>query len=207
MPLTQPYSPHTPSTMRTSRGEVRVPERMALADFEKLEWEKTERWELIEGVPCMTPSGTFEHQHLSGILFSYLMGQLGSAGYFVVQDVDVRFPRQKSYLRPDLSVFAPDMPPAEGVVPIRQLPVLVVEILSSSTASNDLGPKLDIFGRAKVSEYWVVDPKTGGTMLFVSQDAGGLSQQSSDSEGRVFSPLLGRSFRILRKGLTFKVVE
>jgi Uma2 family endonuclease len=37
-------------------------------------------------------------------------------------------------------------------------PDLIVEILSSSTASKDRGIKFDTYGQAGVREYWLVDP-------------------------------------------------
>jgi len=206
MSLTKPYSPSTPSTMQTRHGPIALPERLSLKDFEGLDWVKEERWELIEGVPCMSPSGIPEHQHLGMVLASWLNGLLESLGYFIVPDVDIRFSAQDSYLRPDLSAFHPDRLPKEGKLPVSELPVLVVELLSASTAANDLGPKLTVYSTAGVEEYWVVDPKTGAVMLFVLNQ-NGYEQQSTDSNGRVTSPLLNRSFRIVREGIRYRIVE
>jgi Uma2 family endonuclease len=206
MPLTQPYSPHTPSTMRTSRGEVPVPERMSLADFKKLDWPETDRWELIEGVPCMTPSGTFDHQDLSTTLLLYLSRHLGDAGYRVVSDVDIDFPASESYLRPDISVFPPDRIPDGSALPVKELPVLVVELLSPSTASIDVGPKLAIYDRAGVDEYWVADPATGALMIWFRDDKqSSYKQATADPEGRVSSRLLGAALRIVREPNRFRV--
>ena len=36
-------------------------------------------------------------------------------------------------------------------------PILVVEILSDSTAIRDLGAKRKLYNRAGVAEYWIVD--------------------------------------------------
>ncbi|MCB9932625.1 MAG: Uma2 family endonuclease [Planctomycetes bacterium] len=207
MPLTQPYSPHTPSTMRTSRGEVRLPERMAVAEFEQLEWLPEDHWELIEGVPCMTPSGTPEHQRISLVLAAFLMEELESSGYLVLQDCDIRFPSEESYLRPDIAVFNGESLPADGVVPKTQLPTLVVELLSPSTAPNDLGPKLSVYDRAGVTEYWIVDPRTGGLMLHARPDQGMFKQVSADANGKVFSALLNRGIRIIRDGLAFRIAD
>lgn len=207
MPLTQPYSPDTPSTMRTTQGEVAVPERMSLAEFEKLDWIEDERWELIEGVPCMSPGGTPEHQLISGYLRSFLFELLSAKGYLVLQDTDIRFPGQESYFRPDLSVFSPDALPDLKQVPIAELPALVVEILSPSTASNDMGVKRDVLARAGVPEYWIADPATGALLIFVDPKDGQYTQLNADSEGRVRSPLLGKGFRISRDGITYRFVE
>lgn len=207
MPLTQPYSPHTPGTMRTTHGEVAVPERMSLAEFEKLDWIEDERWELIEGVPCMSPGGTPEHQLISQYLCRFLADQLASLGFLVLQDTDIRFPGQESYFRPDLSVFSPDALPDLQKVPIAELPALVVEILSPSTAPNDMGIKRDVLARAGVPEYWIADPATGALLIFVDPTDGKFTQLNADSEGRVRSPLLDKTFRISRDGITYRFVE
>jgi Uma2 family endonuclease len=180
---------------------------MGLVEFEKLDWHEDDRWELIEGVPCMSPGGTYEHQHLSGALFVFLWQKLTTKGFHVVQDVDVSFPGQESYLRPDISVFAPGDEPDPKLLPVRQLPALCVEILSPSTASIDVGPKLSIYSRAGVAEYWIVDPGTGALMIFSRNDEGALEQVSADSDGKVKSGVVGSSLRVVRHGGTFKILD
>jgi Uma2 family endonuclease len=207
MALTQPYSPDTPQTMRTSRGEVPVPEQMTLAEFERLDWPEDDRWELIEGVPCMTPSGNFEHQELAGLLLDCLRAKLVARGFRAVADIDVVFPGQESYLRPDISVFAPDRVPHPTSLPVRELPALVVELLSRSTAANDLGPKLAIYERAGVGEYWVANPATGSLGIFTRGDDGVYVEMHADSQGRVPSKLLATSLRIVRDNHTFRIAE
>lgn len=39
------------------------------------------------------------------------------------------------------------------------VPVLIIEILSPSTATHDLIRKLNLYQKADVKEYWVVDPE------------------------------------------------
>ena len=207
MPLTQPYSPHTPATMRTSRGQIDVPEYVALAEFEKLDWDERDHWELIEGVPCMAPAGVPEHQDILGVVFVYLVSKLQRRGYKVLVDVDVRFARQQSYLRPDISVFPPGCHPEPKATPVRELPDLVVEFLSPSTASIDLGPKKAIYGRAGVKEYWVADPATGALLIYTRAKGGDFEQLSADEKGHVPSPLIGASLRIKREGGSFRVIE
>jgi Uma2 family endonuclease len=38
-------------------------------------------------------------------------------------------------------------------------PVLVVEILSATTGHRDRGPKRELYMRAGIDEYWIVDHK------------------------------------------------
>jgi Uma2 family endonuclease len=207
MALTQPYSPSTPSVMRTSRGEIPVPEHMALADFEKLDWPEDDRWELTEGVPCLSPSGMPEHQDLMGVLYIFLVNKLDPRGYRILTDIDIAFPGQESCLRPDISVFAADNLPKPTVLPVRELPSLVVELLSRSTASNDLGPKLSIHERAGVSEYWTANPATGALTIYTRAEDGRFVEPHADAEGRVRSSLINANLRIIRENGTYRVAD
>ena len=64
---------------------------------------------------------------------------------------------QKNRVQPDIFV----VPRTAAGKPKTWLgaptPSLVVEILSDSTARRDLGPKRDLYERAGIAEYWIVD--------------------------------------------------
>jgi Uma2 family endonuclease len=45
-------------------------------------------------------------------------------------------------------------------------PDVVIELVSTSTAAHDLGPKKAIYARLKVGEYYVFDPETGDLHAF-----------------------------------------
>ncbi|MCI6100097.1 MAG: Uma2 family endonuclease [Selenomonas sp.] len=49
-------------------------------------------------------------------------------------------------------------------------PDLVVEVLSPSTARNDRGPKLQVYGRAGVREYWIISPLARTVEVYKNQD-------------------------------------
>jgi Uma2 family endonuclease len=78
-------------------------------------------------------------------------------GWWIRTEVDILF-SPDDVLRPDLSGWrrdrVPEMP-AEWPVPVP--PDWVCEILSARTAARDLGPKRDLYHRANVGHYWVVD--------------------------------------------------
>jgi Uma2 family endonuclease len=50
-------------------------------------------------------------------------------------------------------------------------PDLAVEVLSPSTASRDLGAKLELYAQSGVEEYWLVDP-ANRAFEFLVNDAG-----------------------------------
>ena len=57
-------------------------------------------------------------------------------------------------------------------------PDLVVEVLSDSTRDTDLGPKLRVYGRFGVPEYWVVDSEANTVQVF-RRENGALSDQGT----------------------------
>lgn len=116
--------------------------------------ETPERYELIHGVVCTTPSPGAKH----GAIAAELVRQLGNFGARPFADIDVPISATSVY-QPDVCAYRAGrvrghvqrLPPA---------PDLVVEILSPSNKALDLITKRADYERAGVGEYWVVDPDT-----------------------------------------------
>ncbi|GDX79027.1 hypothetical protein LBMAG42_08380 [Deltaproteobacteria bacterium] len=86
-------------------------------------------------------------------------------GWWILPEVDVSF--GGDVLRPDISGWRRDrVPVMSQAFPVPDAPDWVCEVLSVSTAGRDLGVKKDIFHRAKVSHYWVVDRANKVLMVF-----------------------------------------
>jgi len=117
------------------------------------------RHELIDGVHFVTPTPVTRHQQLvSRLTFeieSYLRAHPGSGEVFgvpldvVISDRDV--------VEPDLQLITADQSEILTTKNVQGAPALVVEVLSPSTRRRDLGIKRDLFDRAGVREYWIVD--------------------------------------------------
>jgi Uma2 family endonuclease len=114
------------------------------------------RYELVEGELLVTASPIAPHQRavrrLLVALETFLaINPLGEA----FSDLDVQL-EEEGTIRPDVLV----VPPHEAIrldteMPARDL-LLVVEVLSPSTAYADRGPKRLLYQR-HVPEYWIVD--------------------------------------------------
>ena len=133
------------------------------ADY--LAWPEDVRYELIDGTAyLMAPAPTLAHQDVVGEIYFQLRQALqGKSCRAFIAPVDVRLPKADeaddqvdTVLQPDVLVVCdPSRLDRRGV---RGAPDLVVEVLSSSTASHDHLWKRRVYERSGVREYWLVHP-------------------------------------------------
>lgn len=119
------------------------------------QWEG--RWEIIEGIPyAMSPSPSGKHQWILGNILTLLSKQLQN-----YRSVSVSMPMD--WRVNDLTVIQPDAFVADYDVRsldyLTDAPVIVVEILSTSTREKDTFLKKDIYLSQGVKYYIIVDPK------------------------------------------------
>lgn len=129
------------------------------------QWPEDERWELIQGVAYSMGAPTLSHQGVSATLMAEIYLHLkGKPCQVFAAPTDVLFPLLKeqeedevdTVVQPDILVVCdPDKLRTKG---IWGAPDLVVEILSPSTSRKDLREKFDLYQRAGVREYWVIEP-------------------------------------------------
>ena len=72
---------------------------------------------------------------------------------------------------------------------IRQIPDLVVEVLSPSTQDYDCGTKRQTYAQLGVAHYWIVDPRLRTITQCVRQSDGSYHDRTI-GEGEVFHPRL-----------------
>ena len=200
------FATDTPSHVRGRDGVVRpVNETMSLADFMALDWPEKQHWELIRGTPILTPSPIPFHQSLLSEVMVWMLRQLDDRPEFLLlYDEDVLFPDFEDYLRPDVSIFTRDQVDMNSV-PVRVLPLLVVEALSPSTGGRDWGEKKEIFAQAGVPEYWIADPSNGALAVHLAPANGNYTPQVMDAEGFLTSPFFGCRVKIHFDGKTYRV--
>lgn len=138
--------------------------RYTLADA--LAWDEQDRIELIYGDPVMMAPPTRAHQkavmELSAQLHAYLKGkkcEVYPAPFAVrlfEQDGD-RPEDVDTMVEPDISVVCD--PSKLDDIGCKGAPDLVMEILSPSTTRHDRFTKFNLYQRAGVREYWIVDPE------------------------------------------------
>ena len=123
--------------------------------------EDGKRHELIDGVHYVNAAPVPYHQLLSGRLFAELYLQIAKTriGTVFAAPIDVELSRH-DVVEPDLLVISAENSRIIGAQRIQGAPDLVVEILSPSTSSYDRRQKFDLYERARISEYWIVDPES-----------------------------------------------
>lgn len=95
-------------------------------------------------------------------------------GWWLSTEVDLELNGEG--VRPDLVGWrrdrVADLAVADARGAITERPDWVAEVLSPSTASRDLGEKMDIYGAAGVSHYWVADPANRTLVVYGWTPAG-----------------------------------
>ncbi len=130
------------------------------------QWGDDERWELIDGVAYnMSPAPRLRHQDIGGTIYVKLSEHLrGKPCKAYIAATDVFIPRVNEMDEDDVdTVVQPDVLVVCDKAKLRDkgiwgAPDLVVEVLSPSTSRKDQHEKFDLYQRAGVREYWVVDP-------------------------------------------------
>jgi Uma2 family endonuclease len=162
-----------------SLPERQVEQKFTYKDY--LTWNDEERWELIDGVPFpynMTPAPSRKHQTISRELlteFSLYLRDKECHVYNAPFDVRLLIDEENDELttnvvQPDIVVVCDkDKLDDKGC---KGNPDLIIEVLSPSTAKKDLEIKRELYERAKVKEYWIVDPLNEVVLVFALNEDG-----------------------------------
>jgi len=148
-------------------------------------WEDGERWELIDGVAyAMSPAPTWRHQKVSVKLLAQLLEFLRDKPCEVFHaPFDVRLNAEAgddTVVQPDIVVIC-DRSKLSGTGCIGA-PDMVIEIISPSTAKHDRILKLNVYRRAGVREYWIVDPDTKTVSVHVLENGRYYISRHSDED-------------------------
>ncbi|EIV99124.1 Uma2 family endonuclease [Thermoanaerobacter siderophilus] len=142
-----------------------------------LMWPEEERIELINGQPFMMTPPSRIHQEISRELLTAFSVYLKDKSCRVYSaPFGVRFPSGneksdkeiKTIVEPDIVVVCDESKlDDEGC---KGAPDLIVEIVSPSTARKDKVEKFNLYEKAGVKEYWIVEPEQKVVMVFILED-------------------------------------
>ena len=158
-----------------------------LADV--LKWDESIRAELIEGFPVMMAPPRRIHQgivsELNRQLANFLKGKKCSVypAPFAVRlfekegdspyDVD-------TMVEPDISVVCD--PGKLDDTGCKGAPDFIIEILSPSSLRHDRVTKFNLYRRAGVREYWIVDPDNKTVETYVLENGGYVARERALEE-------------------------
>ena len=151
-------------------------------------------YELINGTLVKEPSPTYSHQGLLGEIFNKIWNHLqkNSLGNVLCAPMDVYFDDQ-NVLQPDIIFISNENKHLIHEDGIHGAPDFIVEILSPSTAYQDLKEKKQIYEEFGVKEYWIVDPKDQEVIGYSKQEKG--FQEMVREHGQLQSPILSLSIQ------------
>ena len=120
----------------------------------------------------------------------YLRAHPGSGEVFGVP-LDVVL-SDRDVVEPDLQLITADQIAILTTKNVQGAPALVVEVLSPSTRRRDLGIKRDLFDRAGVREFWIVDGGRNAVDVYRRSAAGLLlaTRLRADAGETLTTPLL-----------------
>ena len=149
-----------------------------------VQWEG--KWELIEGIPyAMTPAPNIRHQDISGNIYWQLKSQLEYCKKCkVLLPVDWQI-TDDTIVQPDILIVCDEN---IGDVKLEKTPVMIFEVLSTSTSRKDRGIKYRLYENAGVKYYCIVDPETNSAEIFVLQKEK-YHEANEFTEGRMFFDL------------------
>jgi Uma2 family endonuclease len=156
------------------------------------------RYEIVNGVLYMSPSPSIWHQNavlqLALYIKQYITShQLGKV-FIAPLDVELDF---KTVVQPDILVVLNENSSVITDNGIVGAPNLVIEVASPGTTSYDRNQKLNLYERAGIQEYWIVDVMAHTIEVLVRHDgkyrARGVFQGKSQLPSQV---LAGFSMRV-----------
>jgi Uma2 family endonuclease len=118
-----------------------------------------QRYEVIDGELLVVPGPGTVHQRIVGELFFRFATHVRAHGAGIVffSPLDVVLD-DRNVVQPDVLFIRKDAPEIIDPRAIRGAPDLVVEIVSPSSRRRDRKVKAELYARARVPEYWIVDP-------------------------------------------------
>jgi len=157
-----------------------------------LHWEEHEHIELLDGIPVMLATPSTSHQRVVLALVRQLADYLDDkqCEVFVAPFTVCPFARRDdpphsidTMVEPDITVVCD--PEKLDNVGCKGAPDLIIEILSPSNLRHDRLTKYNLYQRAGVREYWIVDPESKTVQSFVLENGYYAAQDFGDEEDTI----------------------
>lgn len=148
------------------------------------------RCEVLYDVLTMSPAPSILHQTIAvrftALLFNLL--ESNKAGIVLAAPVDVYFEEEQSVVQPNLLIILHENQHIVREKGIYGAPDIIIEILSGNRI-NDVVNKKELYAKAGVKEYFIIDPANKQVNLFADN---GTCRFASvfETQGKIVSALL-----------------
>lgn len=161
---------------------------LTYSDYEKLP--EGSPYELIGGRLILNPAPIPRHQRISReIEFAlYAFVKKNGLGEVFYSPIDIHLGEKEVY-QPDIIFISKERSHIIGEKNITGPPDLVIEILSESTAYNDLKKKKKVYEQSGVREYWIVDPEASSIEVFLLKNGKYISEKEYSFSELLQSPM------------------
>lgn len=141
-------------------------------DYLKIPWEQGARYELLEGLLVKEPAPNVSHSRVSRRLLQileeyFLKTDPGSEIFASPVDVTLG---DINVVQPDLFYIASEQSSMVEHARVNGAPQLAVEVISPSSGRKDRIQKLQIYQKAGIQHYWLVNPAEKTLECFVLQN-------------------------------------
>lgn len=153
-------------------------ERYTFADY--LSWDGPERYELIDGGSYLLAAPSPTHQRMLGSIYAQIWNYLDGKKKCEVfpAPLDIRLFEKEgdnaedvdTVVQPDITIIC-DTSRLDSYG-YRGAPDMLLEILSPSTRRHDRLTKLELYQRAGVKEYWIVNPEEQSVQVYLLDEHG-----------------------------------
>ena len=126
------------------------------------------RYEIIEGELYVTNAPSFAHQFAVTTLIRRIGDFVDNdkLGIVLTAPFEIHFSETSRPVQPDvIFIKSENLPPTDSQV-FKGIPDLLVEVLSPSSIRSDRSVKFDLYEKMRVSEYWIVNPKTRSVEVY-----------------------------------------
>jgi len=183
---------------------------LTVKEYLAIEREHDQRFEYHDGFIYALAGGSINHGRICGNTFGALRENLRNAKKeceSFINDVKVHIDSTNSYLYPDVMVVCGEIETAEQNKESVTNPVLIIEVLSESTASYDRGDKFHKYRQIpSLVDYVLIEQTSRQVEVFHRRQGGDLWKISRCSEGDIHLPSLDLTLTLdtLYEGVAFE---
>lgn len=155
------YQKDKPEGLSETKADYRGGKsRVSAEEFWKFVEASENRYELIDGEVFQLASPSYEHQRITGEIFSQIhQWSKGKKCKPVTAPFDVTLfkDNMENIVQPDIVMIC-DPEKVNDRGRYQGIPTLVFEVLSESTRNKDMLKKLNLYMAGGVGEYWIINP-------------------------------------------------